>query len=28
VTASPVNTALNCTATVTNTGTTYVGAGC
>ena len=28
VTASPVNTALNCTATVTNTGTTYAGAGC
>lgn len=28
ITANPVNTALNCTATVTNTGTTYVGAGC
>ncbi len=28
ITATPVNTALTCTATVTNTGTTYVGAGC
>jgi prepilin-type N-terminal cleavage/methylation domain-containing protein len=28
ITAVPVNTALNCTATVTNTGTTYAGAGC
>jgi prepilin-type N-terminal cleavage/methylation domain-containing protein len=27
-TAVPVNTALVCTATVTNTGVTYVGAGC
>ena len=28
ITAVPINTALNCTATVTNTGTTYAGAGC
>lgn len=28
ITAQPVNTAINCTATVTNTGTNYVGAGC
>ncbi len=27
-TATPVNTAVNCTATVTNTGATYVGGGC
>ncbi len=27
-TATPVNTAINCTATVTNTGTTYAGGGC
>ncbi len=28
ITAAPVNTAIVCTATVTNTGTTYAGAGC
>lgn len=28
ITASPINTALNCTATVTNTGVTYAGASC
>ena len=28
ISASPVNTALNCTATVTNTGVTYAGPGC
>ena len=28
ITATPVNTALNCTATVTNTGVTYAGPGC
>ncbi len=28
ITATPVNTSIVCTATVTNTGTTYAGAGC
>jgi type IV pilus assembly protein PilA len=28
ITAVPVNTAITCTATVTNTGTTYVGVNC
>ena len=28
ITATPINTAIVCTATVTNTGTTYAGAGC
>ncbi len=28
LTAVPINAALNCTATVTNTGTTYSGVGC
>jgi prepilin-type N-terminal cleavage/methylation domain-containing protein len=28
ITAAPMNAAVVCTATVTNTGTTYVGAGC
>lgn len=28
ITATPINTAVVCTATVTNTGTTYAGAGC